>query len=128
MAFTALLLARSDVETLILRTPGMLYQQQEDNRISNLYQVKLINKTHGSLPIELRLIDIEGEIKLVGDSLNVPSKSIGEETLFIILDPTLLSKVKTRVKVGVYSDGALLETVKTTFMAPPAVTGKNKTT
>ena len=128
VVFGGLLMGRNDVETLILRTPGMLYQQQDDNRISNLYQLKLINKTHNALPIELRLLNMEGEIKMVGDSLSVPGEGIGEGALFIIVDPALLSEIKTRLKVGVYSDGQLLETVKTTFMAPPAVAAKNKTT
>ena len=37
-----LVLTRSNVELTILRTPGLLYQDQPGNKISNLYDVKII--------------------------------------------------------------------------------------
>jgi hypothetical protein len=42
---TFLLATRTDVDVTILRTPGMFYQEQPDGRISNVYDVKVLNKT-----------------------------------------------------------------------------------
>ncbi|MEM6701011.1 MAG: 4Fe-4S dicluster domain-containing protein, partial [Bacteroidota bacterium] len=47
-----LLLSRGDVETLVLRTKGMLYQQVDEQHISNLYNYQLINKTNKEFPVE----------------------------------------------------------------------------
>jgi polyferredoxin len=44
--FLFLLFTRSDVQTTLLRAPGALFQQMPNGRISNLYVVKLVNKTH----------------------------------------------------------------------------------
>jgi len=40
-----LFISRSEVETLFLRTPGMMFQTTDDGYISNLYNYQLINKT-----------------------------------------------------------------------------------
>ncbi|MCK7524120.1 MAG: hypothetical protein MZV64_44065 [Ignavibacteriales bacterium] len=50
-----LLITRSDFSINILRTPGLLYQEQPDNKISNIYDLNIINKTFNPAPIELKL-------------------------------------------------------------------------
>jgi len=113
-----LILSRADVETSILRTPGMLFQEQDNGMVSNLYNVKLINKTYEAVPVELRLINQEGEIKMVGTGLEVGKEGVAEAAMFIYLPRSEIKKMKTKVKVGVYSNGELLETVSTTFLGP----------
>jgi cytochrome c oxidase accessory protein FixG len=41
----ALLVTRKDVDATVMRTPGMLYQERGTDSISNLYNIKLANKT-----------------------------------------------------------------------------------
>jgi polyferredoxin len=113
-----LLATRSDVETSILRTPGMLYQDQGDNKFSNLYNLKIINKTNKDLPVELKLQNVKGEIRMVGRSLEVKPKSVAEGALFIVMDKKNITTIKTRIKVGVYQDERLIEEVNTTFVGP----------
>jgi preprotein translocase subunit Sec61beta len=48
-----LLATRTEVETNMLRAPGTLYQTQPNGDISNLYLVKLMNKTTRAVPVEL---------------------------------------------------------------------------
>ena len=50
-----LLVNRNQVEATVLRVPGMLYQEQPGNRISNLYNVQLLNKTTEPMNITLQL-------------------------------------------------------------------------
>lgn len=83
IVLTSLIMLRADVETSILRTPGMLFQTHEDGRISNLYQLKVINKTNEVLPLRFELIDPVGTIQLVGDDVVVPSQGKSEGALFI---------------------------------------------
>ncbi len=116
----ALLVTRTDVETTILRTPGILYQTQDDGRISNLYNMKIINKTNNDLPsLELKLENsLEGDIQLVGGGLSVKSQGVEDRALFIILDRKDLKKMTTKIEVGVYSNGEQVETVSTNFLGP----------
>src|SRR5689334_13642502 len=53
-----LLLTRSEVDVSLLRAPGALFQAAPDGKISNLYLLKLTNKTRHSIPIELKLQNI----------------------------------------------------------------------
>ena len=113
-----LLLLRTDIETTILRTPGMLYQDQQDNKISNLYNFKVVNKTLEQVPFEFRLEEVAGDIKMVGELLPVAGQSVGEGAMFIHLDRADLTGMSTKIKVGIYANGEKLQTIKTTFLGP----------
>lgn len=114
----ALLSSRSDVEAVILRTPGMLYQKVDDTYISNLYNYQIINKTNKSFPIEFKLISEDGKIRPVGEIPNTVPEQMVEGAFFIDINKELLSGAKNRIVIEVYSDGKLLDKVKTNFMGP----------
>lgn len=116
--FVVLLATRQDVDATILRTPGMLFQKQENNRISNLYNVKLINKTHKPVPVQLKLESGSGTIKMIGKDVVVDRESKAETEFFIILPKGEIKGRKTILQVGVYSGDKKLETIKTTFLGP----------
>jgi cytochrome c oxidase accessory protein FixG len=113
-----LLMLRTDVESNILRTPGVMFQEREDGSYSNLYNYKILNKSQNDLPIELKIIDKDATIELVGEDIFVAQQEITEGALFIILEPEQMDGIKTTLKVGVYSGDELIETVKTTFLGP----------
>jgi len=116
--FVVLLATRKDVDATILRTPGMLFQQQENNMISNLYNIRLINKTHKEVPITLKLESGTGTIKMIGKDITVDKESKGASEFFIFLPKEAIKNRKTVLLVGVYSGDKKLETVKTTFLGP----------
>ncbi len=113
-----LLLTRTPVESIILRSSGTLYQAQQDGRISNLYNYSVINKTNNAMPVKFILESPKGEIKLVKDSIYLNKQSVAEGSMFVILDSTALSSYKVKIKIGVYSNGKKLETVSTNFLGP----------
>ncbi|HNJ64161.1 MAG TPA: cytochrome c oxidase accessory protein CcoG [Saprospiraceae bacterium] len=116
---TVLMITRNDVDTHITRTGGQLYQELPDHKLSNLYNAKIINKTNSEFPVELKLENAKGEIKLVGKQvLSLKKESIHTETFFIILDKTEIHDRTTKLKVGVYKDGKKIQTVKTNFLGP----------
>lgn len=114
-----LLSMRTDVETLLLRTPGMLYERVDDIYISNLYNYQIVNKTSEDLPVEFKLVgDIPGRIRLVGKSPTASANAVAEGALFIDLEDEALEGRKTAIRVEVYSDGELIDKVKTSFLGP----------
>ena len=118
-AFSFLLLfTRSDVETTILRSYGTLYQEAGDNHYTNLYSVKVLNKTFEELPVRLELSEPEGTLTMVGSGLIMAGQDRAEGVFFIDLDGALLDGNETKIKIDVYSGDQLLETVKTSFMGP----------
>ena len=115
-----LFFTRSEVQANVMRAQGMLYQKQGDNRISNLYNIQLVNKTRKDIPVTLKLEDDElnGEIKMVGKDMVISKGSIGDGVFFVIVDKNKIQHRKTKIKIGVYSGGKKLEEAKTNFMGP----------
>jgi cytochrome c oxidase accessory protein FixG len=113
-----LLIMRSDIETSVLRTPGISFQQLPDNKVSNLYNIKLINKTNKQIQIHLKIASGPGELKLIGKELTVPAQGTAQTSAFIIMDQADIKKVKTELEIGVFAEDKQLEIVSTTFIAP----------
>ncbi|MEQ8713764.1 MAG: cytochrome c oxidase accessory protein CcoG [Cyclobacteriaceae bacterium] len=118
--FSFLLATRTDVEATIMRVPGMLYQEQENNRISNLYNIQFINKTFDDVHLDLRLKDQEdGTIKRVGDqAVVVPATGNMESVYFIELPKEVITGVTTKLVIELYKDDQLIDEIKTNFLGP----------
>lgn len=113
-----LLATRSDVESTVLRNPGTLFQRQEDGRISNLYQYRVVNKTSRDMPIRFELLDAEGEVRLVGKELQLRSAQLVEGEMFVVLDPGQMAGYNMELTIGIFAGDKLLEKVRTSFIGP----------
>lgn len=115
-----MLFLRNDVEANILRLPGQLYERKAENIISNVYTFKLINKTTDAIPeVDFQLLSHPGIIKIVSHEVfEIPAQGLAEGTLFIEIDNSALNGDKDRLKIGVYSNGKLIETTTTAFLGP----------
>ncbi|MFQ6603567.1 cytochrome c oxidase accessory protein CcoG [Flavobacterium sp. C3NV] len=117
--FVGMLFLRTDVQAVVLRLPGQLFQHKGD-MISNVYTYKIVNKTMKDYQdIHFELIDQKGNINNVGKQhFKVLKEGISQGTLFIEIDKVLLESDKTKVKIGVYNGTELLETTTTNFLGP----------
>lgn len=112
------LLSRPVIETTILRTPGLLYQENPDKTISNVYNIKIVNKTHEAMPLELRLISHEGEIKMVGGKMEINDQAMFASTFILYLHQDQITSDRMEVEFGIYSNNEIIETYKTSFVGP----------
>ncbi len=118
LSFLAILLVtRADVSARILRTPGQMYQNLPDHKISNLYNIKLANKTRRLIHLDLKLEGLAGEIKLV-NQVDVPRESYFQTSFFVVLNKEQLKARKTKIKIGVYENGLKMETLSAVFLGP----------
>ncbi|MBL7922848.1 MAG: cytochrome c oxidase accessory protein CcoG [Bacteroidia bacterium] len=114
-----LLALRSDVEATVLRTPGMLFQQQENNGVSNLYNIKIVNKTFKDLPLEIKVIEPAGSIRWVGHGISIlKEQDIAEGEFFLIIDKKLIRKTKTKIHLQILSNGVVVDEAETNFIGP----------
>jgi cytochrome c oxidase accessory protein FixG len=109
---------RSDVEATFLRAPGALFQQTADGHFSNLYTVKVVNKTRREVPLDLRLENIRGDLRVMGGQIVVAPEQLAETSVLIELDSAVMKSGRTPLVVGIYSKGRRLQTLKTTFIGP----------
>ncbi|MBE15577.1 MAG: cytochrome c oxidase accessory protein CcoG [Cytophagaceae bacterium] len=115
-----MLFLRNDIEARILRLPGQLYERKADNKISNVYTYKLVNKTTDAIAdVRFELLSHKGEIKVVSqETLDVAGQDLAEGTLFIEINAAALSGDKDRLEIGIYSGETLIETTTTAFLGP----------
>ncbi len=115
-----LVFTRSEVQTTFLRAPGALFQKTPSGDISNLYTLKLVNKTSRDIPIRLQLENTPGKLQLMGGSseLIVPKEQLAQTAVLIELAPTVVTGGQIPLQIGVYSRDKRIETVKTVFIGP----------
>jgi hypothetical protein len=106
------------VQATLLRAQGALFQQMPDGHFSNLYRIRVVNKTRRAMPVELRLENVAGDVRVMGPALVVPPEEQAETSVLIELDRQLMTGGKTPLAVGVYSEGRRLRTLKTVFIGP----------
>jgi cytochrome c oxidase accessory protein FixG len=113
---TYLLSNRSDYELSIVRTAGLMAQEHPGNKLSNLYDVKIINKTFNSMPTTLELRNIDGEIKLVVGDLTLKPQEVAEGKFFVILPEEVIVKLNTPIEIAVKADDKIIDVIKTSFL------------
>lgn len=113
-----LLSSRTDVETIILRTPGKLFQEVNETTVSNLYNYEVINKTNKEMPVEFKLIGGHGAIKLIGKAPIAEKGKVAKGAMFIEMPKDQLNGRKTELTIEVYSNGELIDKANTNFFGP----------
>jgi len=114
-----LLVSRTDLDARLMRTAGMTYTSLHDGRISNLYNLKLANKTHKDIPFTLKLENIKGEIEYVGSSSFVVKKEdYSHLQFFVILNRNDVKGWKTELKIGMYENDKKIKTITANFIGP----------
>lgn len=114
-----LLVSRTDLDARLMRTAGMTYTTLPDGRISNLYNLKLANKTHEDIPFTLKLENINGEIEYVGSSeMVVKKEDYSHLQFFIKLNKGEIKSWKTELQIGMYANGEKIKTITAKFIGP----------
>jgi len=114
-----LMTTRTDVETAVRRVPGMLYQEQENGMISNLYNLKFINKTFEKKILHVQIKEEAGVIRGVTDEeINIDANANAEGVYFIEFPKEKVNKSKTEVTVQVLENGEVVDEVTTSFLGP----------
>ena len=113
-----MLLTRSDIDTTLLRAPGALFQTSAEGKISNLYLLKLINKTHRQIPVQLRLEGTTGTLTTLGGQLDLQAEQQTEASVLIEISPDQLASGNTPLAIGIYTGKRKLQTIKTIFVGP----------
>jgi cytochrome c oxidase accessory protein FixG len=115
---TFLLLSRSAIETTVMRVPGQMYQEQANNKISNLFNAQIVNKSNETMEVSLKVEDNQGNIRLIDGekTIKVPKEGKADVVFFLEMDKAAIKKIKTNLAIEVWQGEDKLETIKTTFL------------
>lgn len=116
--FVYTLVTRPAVEATILRTPGLLYQENADQTISNVYNMKIVNKTHQDKELQIRLLSHNGRIEMAGNRIFVEDHGSYQTSFVLFLPKDEINEGKTTVEFGIFENEKQIETRKVTFIGP----------
>jgi len=116
--FVGLFITSKQTETTILRTSGSLYQVNKSGEVLNIYQMKIINKTNNDLPVEIKLLLHEGNMKRISPSDTLRANSLMEDVLLLSIPKEKLLKGSNKIAFGIFVNHQMVEEVKTAFLAP----------
>jgi cytochrome c oxidase accessory protein FixG len=117
--FVTLLISRTDLDATLMRTAGMTYTALPDGRVSNLYNLKLANKTHKDIPVRLQLDNIPGEITLINNvSPVIKKEDYVSLQFFVKLKRSDLKGWKTPIVISLYDSIGKIKTISAKFIGP----------
>lgn len=110
--------SRADMDVTIMRSAGMLYQEQPGGYISNIYNAEIINKTNKDKTINIVADDPSVKIKYI----QAPGKVSGggtEKTVFFVMVPlSHIHTAKTNIHLRLMQGSKVIQTVSTNFIGP----------
>jgi cytochrome c oxidase accessory protein FixG len=114
-----LMFSKSDLDVLIMRSQGQLYQEQPNNKISNLYTLKVENKSPKQRILQFEIEGKNAEIQWINgkiDTLN-PGQEISK-VLFVLMNKQDVTQPKNPFYLVVKEQNQVIKKVKTQFFGP----------
>jgi cytochrome c oxidase accessory protein FixG len=116
---SAILFTRKDIDVTIMRTPGILFQERGTDSVSNLYNIKLANKTQNEIPLTVKLEKADGKVEIIGKPyIDVQKEGQGSGSFFVVLPKNEIHNRKTELQLGLYEGNKKITVVKTNFLGP----------
>jgi len=116
---SVLLFTRKDIDVTIMRTPGLLFQEKGTDSVSNLYNIKVMNKTDKDIPLTIKIENVKGEVQIVGKPyVHVVKEGQGSGSFFLVLPKKDIHNRKTEVKLALYEGDKKILTETTSFLGP----------
>ncbi|RRN77903.1 cytochrome c oxidase accessory protein CcoG, partial [Pseudoxanthomonas sp. SGD-10] len=110
--------SQRNVDVIVLRAGGMLYQEQEGGYISNLYNGEFINKTAETIQFGLAGEDEDVVIKWIQPVDSIARESSVKGTFFVLIPKGKLKETKNTIHLKVLENGKESYQVKTNFLGP----------
>jgi len=112
-----LLLTRKPLYATILHTQGQLYQVIDDSTVSNLYNIKIINKSNKEYTIDVLAENQSAKVSFIGNKQLVVKPYSSSESIFFLY----LNKNKEKLKSGevefsIFANGKMIKKKKATFI------------
>ena len=110
---------RSTIDVSILRMPGTMCQIIDSTIVSNIYNVKIINKTNKAKHITFKLTDIQqANLEFTNDISLLKEGKTFETVLMIKLPKQKLKGRTTDLKIGIFDNNILISTIAINFIGP----------
>jgi cytochrome c oxidase accessory protein FixG len=113
-----LLLTRKSFETNVLRQKGSTFQVDENGLVSNIFEIKMLNKTHDTYRIHFDVNDKNAQIQTVGKAVELKSESKTKAIIVVKMPNSVLKNGMKKFQIHIYGNGKEIEVIKTKFIGP----------
>ncbi len=115
---TILIVTRTTFDSTIMRVPGQTLQENVDGTISNLYRIKVTNKSNKTLAYQMVATNPFVKIERIGvriDSLR--GRQLAEETFFLKILPSNVNKRKVDFEILLMNGDKVMEKKSAIFIS-----------
>jgi cytochrome c oxidase accessory protein FixG len=117
-ASITILATRKSVEANILRVSGKTYIEGADDKIINMYNLELVNKTFEDKSFKLVLNTPNAEL-IQADQDSILQSNNEEKKVFMLqMNQRDIEENDIPIKLDLFVDGELMQQFETTFLAP----------
>ncbi|MCG9898754.1 MAG: cytochrome c oxidase accessory protein CcoG [Hydrotalea sp.] len=114
-----LLMSRKDVDATVMRAPGILYQERGADSVSNLFNIKMVNKTTSAIPLSIRVKGGDGKVEIIGkNTIDVKKEGQGAGSFFVVLPKSRIQSRKTTIELELMQGNQLIAVKETNFLGP----------
>ena len=110
--------SRADMDITVMRSAGMLYQEQKGGLISNIYNAEIINKSNTSRDIVIRPDDLSVKVKYIQPPGRISAGGSVKTVFFLMVPASQIHTPKTDLKISLLLNNKIIQTVSTTFVGP----------
>lgn len=109
---------QSDLDMRVMRSAGLLYQEQPGGYISNVYNAEIINKTNRIRTVIVKPIDPSIKIKYIQAPGKIANGGSVKVVFFVMIPASHIINTKTDVKLQLITEDKVKETISTAFVGP----------
>nr|WP_294945283.1 cytochrome c oxidase accessory protein CcoG [uncultured Mucilaginibacter sp.] len=110
--------SRNDVDMTVMRSGGLIYQEQPGGYISNIYNAEIINKSNEKKVILIKATDPGIKIKYIQAPGAIERGTSVKVVFFVMVPAKVIYTPKTTIALQLISGGKVLETEDTSFLGP----------
>lgn len=121
LAMGYILTSRTDIDASVLRAPGSNFTKDQQGKVTNIYNLELVNKTFEKLDYKLVVENKEVEMIFIDQDMTVPEGEIVKKVFMLKMPQEKIKRNNTKVKLTLYTNGKLNKEFETSFLGPMAV-------
>jgi cytochrome c oxidase accessory protein FixG len=110
---------QTKIETILLRIPGTMYQDVSPTEVSNMYELKMVNKTSDKKLVDFELeTPKDGRILIMTQPISLEPNANYSSVVQIIVPKAELKSTHSPITINVKVGNELIETIQANFIGP----------
>lgn len=116
--FVTTVAMRKDLQASLFRSKGSLYTEKENGEVTNIFEMRVVNKTFQAMNVELHSEDSKQHIRLLSDDLFVEPGQQKTLLLLVTMNAKDIHKNSTPFYISVKGNQKVLNKVQGKFLGP----------